>query len=92
MSRALLRMSSDVLHSREGPRSKMRAERGREDEAVREAPDDVDQQRGPGDIAAHHPEGLGKRSLDERHTMRHAIALRDAAAAHAVETDRVDLV
>src|SRR5258706_3755589 len=89
---ASLRMSSDVLHSREGTRSKMRAKRGCEDEAVREAADDVNQQRGPGDIAAHHPEGLGERSLDERHTMRHTIALRDTAAAHAVETDRVDLV
>jgi hypothetical protein len=37
VSRALLGMSSDVLHSREGTRGKMRAERGREDEAVREA-------------------------------------------------------
>ena len=92
LSRALLRMGSDVLHSREGTRGQMRAKRGCEDEAVREAADDVDQQRGPGDIAAHHPEGLGERSLDERHPMRHAIALRDAAAAHAVETDRVDLV
>src|SRR5713101_1496761 len=78
--------------SRKGTRSKMRAKRGCEDEAVREAADDVDQQRGPGDIAAHHPEGLGERSLNERHTMRHAIALRDAAAAHAVKADRVDLV
>src|ERR1700704_6197642 len=34
---ALLRMSPDVLHSRESTRSKMRAKRGCEDEAVREA-------------------------------------------------------
>src|SRR5260370_636910 len=47
LPRALLRMSSDVLHSREGTRSKMRAERGREDEAIREPPYDVNQQRAP---------------------------------------------
>src|SRR6266436_91779 len=92
LPRPSLRMSSDVLYSREGTRSKMRAKRGCEDEAVREAADDVNQQRGPGDIAAHHPKGLGERSLDERHTMRHTVALRDATAAHAVETDGVDLV
>src|SRR4030088_3776372 len=75
LPRALLGMSSDVLHSREGPRSKMRAERGREDEAVREAADDVNQQRGPGDIAAHQPEGLGERRLDEPHPKRKRIAV-----------------
>jgi len=46
LPRASLRMSSDVLYSREGTRSKMRAKRGCEDEAVREAADDVDQQCG----------------------------------------------
>src|SRR5258708_13834633 len=56
LPRASLRMSSDVLHSREGTRSKMRAKRGCEDEAVREAADDVYQQRGPGSIPPLHPQ------------------------------------
>src|SRR5260370_7850702 len=39
LPRASLRMSSDVLHSREGTRSKMRAKRGCEDEPLPQAPD-----------------------------------------------------
>ena len=45
-----------------------------------------------GDIAAHHAERLAERALDHRQPVHQALALGDAAAARAVEADRMDLV
>src|SRR6202011_4109013 len=53
---------------------------------------DVDEQSRAGDIAAHDPKSLCKRSLDQSHAMGHTIACGNTAATRAVQHDRVDLV
>src|SRR5689334_7534720 len=70
----------------------MRAKRGRENETIGEAANDVDHERGAGNIAAHHTKRLGERALDQGHTVRYVIPLRNAATTRTVEADRVNLV
>ena len=48
--------------------------------------------RSAGDVAAHHPERLAQRALDDGDAAGDAVALGNAAAARAVHADRVDLV
>src|SRR5581483_5658297 len=52
----------------------------------------VDEGRRSGNIAAHAPEGLGQRAFDDGQAVRLAVALADASAARAVETDRMYFV
>src|SRR3546814_3692350 len=47
---------------------------------------------GGGDIAAHHPESLAERALDDRGAIHLPLALGDAAAVRAVEANGVHLV
>src|ERR1700757_4779587 len=72
---AQFRMSLEVPYCRCRTRSEMGAKRSCEDKAVSETADDVDHERRACDIAAHHAKGLGKRPLDQGHTMRHTVAL-----------------
>src|SRR3546814_12048338 len=47
---------------------------------------------GGGDIAAHHPESLAERALDDREAIHLPLALGAAAAVRAVEANGVHLV
>ena len=69
-----------------------RGQRGREDEARRVGADGVAQVAPAGDVAAHDAEALGQGAVDDVDAVHHPVALGDAAAARAVETDRVHLV
>src|SRR3546814_2867386 len=44
------------------------------------------------DLAAHHPESLAERALDDREAIHLPLALGDAAAVRAVEANGVHLV
>src|SRR3546814_11844997 len=66
-----------------------RRQRGGEDEAGGEAAHEVAESGGGGDIAAHHPESLAERALDDREAIHPPLAPGAAAAVRAVEAHGV---
>ena len=69
-----------------------RRQRRGEDEAGGKRPHEIDQVLRPGDVAAHHAEGLAQRALDHGQPVHQPLALGNAAAARAVHADRMHLV
>ena len=70
----------------------MRRQGRREDEARREAANEINQRLRPGDIAADNAKGLAQRAFDDCEAVHQAFALGNAAAMIAVEADGVDFV
>ena len=69
-----------------------RRQRGGEDEAGGKAADEIADRGRCRDIAADHAERLRQRAFDHGQAMAHALAVGDAAAVRAVETDAMHLV
>ena len=92
VARALGLAGLEVPDARQGARGHDGRHRRGEDEARREAPDGIDDDGRAGDVPADDAEGLGERPLDHGDPVEHAVSLRDAGSASAVETNCVDLV
>src|SRR3546814_15275535 len=92
MAVALGRAEARVGNAGERAGGYRRRQRGGEDEAGGEAAHEVAESGGGGDIAAHHPESLAERALDDREAIHLPLALGDAAAVRAVEANGVHLV
>src|SRR3989338_5567228 len=82
----------EMPYRRKNARNENRGERSGKDETGCVRAHDVDEVRGCRDIAAHHAEALGERTLDNIDLVEYAIALRDAATARSVEANRMHLV
>ncbi len=89
---ALFAAALEVLHRRQDSGDQHRAERGREDEAGGVGTDAVDDLLVGRDIAAHHPECLAQRALDQVDPVCGLLALGNPAAAGAVHADGVHLI
>jgi hypothetical protein len=81
-----------VLYGGDCAGGEVRAKRGRKDETVSQAANDVDHERRASDVAAHNPERLCESPLDESDAVSHTFALGDPTAARAVEAYRVDFI
>ena len=92
MADAHLVVLGEPAHAGQGPCGQGRRQRGGEDETRGIGADGVDQHGVAGDIAAHDPERLAQRAFDDVDLVQNPVALGDAAAAQAVEADRVHLV
>ena len=92
MARALGRRLLEMGQGRAGAGRKRGRQRGREDEARREAAHVIAQGFGGRDIAAQHAVGFGERALDHCQPVAQAFALGDAAAARAIHADRMHFV
>ena len=69
-----------------------RRKRRREDEARSKRPDGVTASTAGGNVAAHHPEALGQRPVDDIHAIHDAVALGDATSARTVHAHGMNLI